>query len=372
MSTTTKNILVIDDDFHLLVGIKALLEREGYGVFASTDGISGMSMARQNDPDLIICDVMMPFMDGFRFREELKADPVTENIPFLFISARVSQTDKLRGLNTGADDYITKPFDHRELLARVSTIINRYEKGREDMRRRMESEISHVKQEISHNVSHELRTPLTQVLLALDMILRNKYSNPQEVREFLDIAMSQSQRLNCIIDDLIFLNDHERGALNTIRQRIEVKNDFMEVIRIRRDLYAEKALAVQVRAAPDVVIHAPRREFRQVISHLVDNALKFSRPQGNILIDLEREGMGGFMLTITDEGPGIPEALRETVFKPYYQVSQGDTRSFNGLGVGLTIARIVTRSLGGDTVILPGEAGCRVQAKISPGRLDLY
>lgn len=372
MRPTKKRILVIDDDMHLLVGIKALLEREGYDVLTSDDSKAGMQIARQQTPDLIICDIMMPFMDGFKLHETVKSDDATKNIPFLFLSARASQEDKVRGLKTGADDYITKPFDHRELLARVSAVFNRYNKGQEDMRHKMDAEIERIKHEISHNVSHELRTPLTQILLSLDMVLREKYSDPQDIMEFVEIAMSQSQRLNNIIDDLIFLNNHKHGMINIFRQQIEVRTDFIEVIRIRQAMYAEKLLNTQVKVDPNVMIHAPRREFRQMVSHLADNAFKFSHPQGKVIIELEGNGIGGFVLTITDSGIGIPANQRNEVFKPYYQISQGDARSFNGLGVGLTIAQAVTQSLGGDTAILPYDAGCSVQALIPPGALDLY
>jgi len=372
MRNTKKRILVIDDDSHLLIGIKALLEREGYDIFTSGDSTAGMHMAKQQNPDLIICDIMMPFMDGFKLHETVTSDDATKNIPFLFLSARASQEDKVRGLNTGADDYITKPFDHRELLARVSAIFQRYQKGQEDMRHKMDAEIERIKHEISHNFSHELRTPLTQVLLSLDMVLRNKYSNPQDMRGFVEIALSQSHRLNCIIDDLIFLNNHERGMINIFRQQIDIEMDFIEVIRIRQTMYAEKQIEIQVKVDPNVMIHAPRREFRQMVSHLADNAFKFSHPQGKVFFKLEENGMGGVILTITDSGIGIPADQRKEVFKPYYQISQGDARSFNGLGVGLTIAQAITQSLGGDTTILPYEAGCRVQAIIPPGALDLF
>jgi signal transduction histidine kinase len=371
MPTVGQTILIIDDEFHLLIGIKALLEREGYKTITSNDSMSGVQMAKEYTPDLIICDVMMPFMDGFKVREALNEDPATKNIPFLFLSARVDQTDKVRGLNTGADDYITKPFDHRELMARISSVLNRYEKGREDMRQKMDDEITRIQREISQNISHELRTPLTQILLALDLVLRNKYSNPEDLKEFVEIALSQSHRLNSIIDDLIFINNYDRGAVNILRQTVNITNDFQEPIRIRQNLYAEKNIQMQVRIAPNVTIHAPRREFRQAVAHLVDNALKFTTPMTNVLIDLEAQGVGGFALTVADYGMGIPEQYREKVFNPYFQISQGDRRNYNGLGVGLTIARNVARSLGGDTVILPSSSGCRVRMSVPPGALDI-
>jgi len=371
MLNSPKNILVIDDEYHLLVGVKALLEHEGYKTIAINNSASSIQIAKDYKPDLIICDVMMPQMDGFKVRQALNEHPETKDIPFLFLSARISQTDKLKGLTMGADDYITKPFDHRELLARISAIFNRYHKGQEDMRRKMDDQISQFQKEISHNVSHELRTPLAQILLALDMVLRDKYDSPEDLRQFMEIALSQSRKLNGIIDDLIFISNYDRGEVSTLRQKINIELDFSEVIQTVRLQYADKNLKTKVNIAPDVIIHAPRREFRQAVYHLVDNAAKFSLPLTNILIDLNCNGAGGFILTITDYGIGIPPEFTEEVFKRYFQISQGDRRAYSGLGVGLTISRIFSQSLGGDTMLLPSTHGCRIRMIVPPCKLDL-
>lgn len=371
MLNSPKNILVIDDENHLLVGVKALLDREGYKAIATNNSISSIQIARDCKPDLIICDVMMPQMDGFKVRQTLNEYPETKNIPFLFLSARISQTDKLKGLNSGADDYITKPFDHRELLARISAIFNRYNKAQEDMRRQMDYQISQFQKEISHNISHELRTPLAQILLALDMVLRDKYNSPEDLKQFMEIALSQSRKLNGVIDDLIFISNYDRGEVNTLRQKINIQFDFKDVIQALQSQYTDKNLNIQVNIAPDVTIHAPRREFRQVVYHLVDNAVKFSMPLTDILVELDSNGVGGFILTITDHGPGIPQEFAEKVFKRYFQISQGDRRTHNGLGVGLNIARIFSQALEGDTIILPSTYGCRIRMIVPPCKLDM-
>jgi len=372
LTNTGKTILVIDDEFHLLVGVKALLERGGYKTITSSDSMAGVQMAKDHIPDLIVCDVMMPFMDGFQVRETLNKSLSTKDIPFLFLSARISQTDKLRGLTIGADDYITKPFDHRELMARISAVFNRYEKGQADMRRKMNEQIIRFQREISHNISHELRTPIAQIMLSIEMALRDRYESPEELKEFMDIAMMQSHRLNHVIDDLLFLADHDRGEGSSIRQSIHLEEDFQAVIRILQKQYADKKLDVQVTITPRGSILAPRREFRQAVRHLVENAFKFTTPATDVRIDLNTMGNGGFILTITDFGMGIPVDYHEKVFNRYFQISTGDTRAFNGLGVGLTIARIFAQTLGGNTVILPSKTGCHVRMMVPPGNPDFF
>jgi signal transduction histidine kinase len=368
---TSHTLLVIDDDLPMLMALRTLLERSGYQVTACDNSLNAIKMAEETQPDLIVCDVMMPLMDGFRVRETLATNPLTNSIPFLFLSARASQTDKLRGLEGSADDYITKPFDPRELVARINAVFRRQDQDRQEIEREMSDQIERIQNEISHNISHELRTPMTQILMALDMVLRDKYDNPEDMRWFVETALSQSHRLNGLIDDLTFLSNHDMGRAFVLRQKVDIKNDFALVVSMRQEMYKDKNLRVEVMAADNMVIHAPRREFRQAVSHLLDNSLKFSLPMTSVLVELAANGKGGCILTVTDYGPGIPSELHEKVFERYYQISQGDTRSHGGLGVGLTITRMIARSLGGDVVILPSSRGTRVQMVLPPAPLDM-
>jgi signal transduction histidine kinase len=212
---------------------------------------------------------------------------------------------------------------------------------------------------------------MTQILMALDMVLRDKYDDPEDLKWFVETALSQSHRLNGLIDDLTFLSNHDLGRIVILKQKVDIENDFSSVIEARREMYKDKNLRVDINIADGIVIHAPRREFRQAVAHLVDNSLKFSPPMTSILIDLAARGDGGCVLTVTDYGMGIPTELHEKVFERYYQISQGDTRTHSGLGVGLTIARIIARLLGGDTLILPSNRGCRVQMILPPAPLDM-
>ncbi|MBI5963489.1 MAG: hybrid sensor histidine kinase/response regulator [Chloroflexi bacterium] len=373
MNTSKKphTILVIDDDRPMLLGLKTLLERSGYDVIACENSVDGIKQSGESQPDLIVCDIMMPSLDGYKVREAMSANPLTHNIPFLFLSARASQDDKIKGFEDGADDYITKPFDPRELVARINAVFRRQDKSHQSVTEEINRQIERIQSEITHNFSHELRTPMMQILMSLDMALRDKYDDPNELKYFVETALSKSHHLYTLIDDLTFLSNYDMGNKINFRQRIDIKNDFSLPIALRLEQYEDKKLQVNINIAEGIKIHAPRREFRQACSHLVDNSLKFSPPMMSILIDLAANGDGGCILTVTDYGQGIPTELHEKVFKRYYQVSQGITREYGGLGVGLTIARIIARSLDGDVTILPTEQGCAVQMVLPPAPPDM-
>lgn len=126
-----RKILLIDDEPNLLVGLSAIMQRAGYLVYSAGNGLDGLRLAQEQLPDLIICDVMMPPPNGFELRKRLAQTPATSVIPFIFLTARMAQGDKLAGLEAGADDYITKPFNREELLARVLAVLRRQEIGRQ-------------------------------------------------------------------------------------------------------------------------------------------------------------------------------------------------------------------------------------------------
>jgi signal transduction histidine kinase len=143
---------------------------------------------------------------------------------------------------------------------------------------------------------------------------------------------------------------------------VDLRNNLIVPIQKRLDRYKLKNLNLTLDCPKAGTILAPRLEFTHAIIHLVDNAFKFSPVNGNIYLNVAPGNQGGATLLVQDEGPGIPADLREKVFERFYQISQGDSREYSGLGVGLTIARAVFRNLGGTVEILDSPKGCRVRA----------
>jgi signal transduction histidine kinase len=164
------------------------------------------------------------------------------------------------------------------------------------------------------------------------------------------------------VTDLILLSNIDQGNLNSIRQAMDLRNNLIVPIQKRLDRYKQKNLNLTLDCPEPGTILAPRHEFTHAIIHLMDNAFKFSPGNGKIYLKVAPDNQGGATLLVQDEGPGIPTDLREKVFERFYQISQGDSREYGGLGVGLTIARAVFRNLGGTVEILESPQGCRVRA----------
>lgn len=360
------SILVIDDEPALRVGLAALIKRQGYEVITACDGYDGLKKAKDTIPALILSDVMMPPPNGFEMRRLMSQDPQLASIPFIFLTARTDIVDRVNGIRGGADDYVTKPYVPDELLARIEAVLRRVEmeqaRGREQMEEIAQQNMERLKHEILQNFQHELRTPLTSIIMPLEFVMNNKLETPEEQIRFVRIALSSVDRLESLVNDFILLTSIDQGGLNPIRQMIDVENHILGPVRKRMERYKSKNLEFIQDITVQNAITAPRFEFTRALLHLGDNAFKFSPQNGKVRLTVESGLDGGAVITVQNEGPGIPVELREKVFERYYQISHGDTRTHEGLGVGLAIARGIFKSLGGTVSILDDPDGCCVQA----------
>jgi two-component system sensor histidine kinase/response regulator len=361
-------ILVIDDEPAIRMGLAATIGRYGYQVITAVNGDDGFLKAKKALPDLIVSDVMMPELSGFEMKRQMRADPTLAAIPFIFLTARTATEDRVTGMRDGADDYVTKPFVTEELLARIEAVLRRVEteqeRGREQVRQTLQEDVEKIRKEVLQNFSHELRTPLSNVMMSLDVVVNNKFKTMEEQDEFLRIAHSSADRLETLVADIILLSDIDQNNLNTMRQTIDMEHHILVPVKRRLARYESKELNFIHDVGLNGMIKAPRREFSQALMHLADNAFKFSPEHGTVKMIVKPGANGGATITIQDEGPGIPVDQCEKVFERFYQVSQGDEREYQGLGVGLTIARSVFSALGGEVRILASEKGCHILASI--------
>lgn len=367
-------ILIVDDEPALLLGLASKIRRHGYNVVTAVDGRDALEKLQTLTPDLVLSDVMMPPPNGFELRQILSRDARLASIPFIFLTARSGLQDRLVGLKNGADDYITKPFETEELFARIEAVLRRVhverDRAAEDMKEVARKDMEKLKQEILQNFHHELRTPLTNILLPLEMAANRRFENPEEQSRIIRVALSNADRLESLVTDLILMSNIDQGNLNRIRQLVDLRSNLYDPIRARMERYKEKNLTLNLDGADRIVAYAPRREFGHAVLHLVDNAFKFSHQDGVVTVRAQSLPNGGAEIDVQDAGPGIPMDLREKVFERFYQVSQGDARQHEGLGVGLTIARAVFRNVGGEVEILECDQGCRVRAVLPAPRLD--
>ncbi len=370
-SKRQRTILVIDDEPNLLIGVSALLKRHGYIVVIAGNGNDGLELARSSKPDLILSDVMMPPPDGFEVRRLLGIDPELSTIPFIFLTAKTGVEDRISGIREGADDYITKPFNPEELIARIETVFRRVkaeqERTRAEMENLAEQEMEKLRREITQNFHHEFRTPLVNVMMPLELAVTNKFKDPEEQLHFVKMALSNLEYLDSLVTDMVILTSLDDQNLNIIRQSIDPEIHITKPIKKRLEKYKRKNINLILDVQISSETRLPRKEFTQSILHLADNAFKFSHPDGKVEIKIHSTDGGGVTVNVRDEGIGIPVELRDKVFERFYQISQGDARNYDGLGVGLMIVKAISERLGGAVVFLDADTGCHVHMTI-PGK----
>ncbi|MGD1941654.1 MAG: response regulator transcription factor [Leptolyngbyaceae cyanobacterium] len=210
-------ILVIEDDASVLDNLEDILMLENFQVFTAKDGREGVDVALRQLPDLIVCDVMMPKMDGYEVVKYLRADPATKTIPFIFLTAKAERLDYREGMESGADDYVTKPFRPQELinaievrLARHASLMQPYHDETQrstNLSKQLKdsTELANIKENLLDKLSQDLREPLSNVNLALHML--GKAQTDAERDRYLNILRQEYAREMRLLKDVANLRE---------------------------------------------------------------------------------------------------------------------------------------------------------------------
>ena len=180
----TPKILVIEDVHALRSDMIEMLRLEGYDVAGAENGVTGLEMAQAFQPDLVLCDIMMPVLDGYGVLQGMRSEPNLRTIPFIFLTAKSDRTDVRRGMGLGADDYLTTPVENEELLAAIRARLNQ----RETIEEMTESKLTQLRQSITTALPHELRTPLNAIIGFSDMLMvEAPHITPSQVLEWAEV-----------------------------------------------------------------------------------------------------------------------------------------------------------------------------------------
>lgn len=344
-------LLVVEDDVHLLQGIRDILEIEGYQVWTAASGLDGLDVLGKMDvpPDLIISDIMMPRMDGYQFFEAVRATDKWVEIPFIFLTAKGEKQDVRRGWRLGADEYIVKPMDPEDLLVIVAARLER----RMVLRDRYTGQISEVKRNILTILNHEFRTPLTYMVAYSDMLNSDAESlTSEELRTFLRGVNSGADRFRRLVENFIALVELETGEASQNfearhQQISDVRPVLMEVIDSTR-LFAEEQGVELVLDAPAVVppFAGDHEYLRGALNQLVENAIKFSdKPDAQVELRVTSDAENVYLI-VQDHGRGISPEEYDRIWDPFYQIDRSVYED-QGAGSGLAIVQGLVRLHGG-------------------------
>ncbi len=218
MVASGKKILVIDDEPRIRESIIDILNVSGYATSSANGGEEGLKLALSESPDLVLCDIMMPNMDGFEFLTYLKANKKTRDIPFIFLTAKAERQDLRKGMNLGADDYLLKPFVIDEVLHVIRTRINK----RTDIEKKFESKIQALQEEnklkkgkideLLFAISHDIKEPISKILSISKLISHQRQWDDQPTAELDDLIKyleQNCQDLDQTVDIIDRLSDRQ-------------------------------------------------------------------------------------------------------------------------------------------------------------------
>ena len=382
-------VLVVEDNVEMRHFISDALAAE-YRVVTAADGREALALARAQAPDLILSDVMMPGMSGDQLLREVRAQGELAGVPFVLLTARADESLRVRLLEAGAQDYVTKPFAAAELRARVANLVA-IKRARDVLQRALTSQrrdleglardLASRRQEAEAAVrtrddflavaAHELKTPVTSLRAAVQLtsrrIERRGTVEPDELKRTLRMIDAQSDKLTRQVEQLLdaagvdarTLRIHLRATdLTELAERVAAAARWRMGARMAPTRHPEPTHTITVRAPEALVAAVDGPRLEQVLANLVDNAVKYNPEGGPVEIELSAPNPGMVRLAVTDRGPGIPPERRPYVFERLYQAHGESYQS--GLGLGLYIARHIVELHGGRIEVeAPAEGGSR-------------
>lgn len=361
------SILVVDDQPINVQLLKRKLEREGIRVVAAYHGLEALEIVKKDKPDLILLDVMMPDMDGIEVCQRLQASDETRGIPVIFITARTGKESKLEGLGVGAVDYITKPIDLDETLARVQTQLRFVSINRQmvDLQRRLEeSRKAATIGAVTQGIAHNLNNLLGVVIGYLDLV-KAYYDKPEQVKKNAQHVEEAVQRIVSIIKQLSTLVVRSRPPL--IKAGLQGLlsggiNRFHEDYKLNAPVTIDNPLA-------DLTMDTNFEVFEEVLAKVLINAWESydnkptdPRPISIHTRSFEKPEEGKFIeIRVVDHGRGIDPDVRDKMFEPFVS-----TKNTVGVGMGLTVARHALRNLGGEVTMTDTQGGGATAVLVHP------
>lgn len=338
-------VLIVDDILDNLNMLTDLLEEEGHEVKIAMSGKEALKAVKETPPDLILLDIQMPGMDGYEVCERLKSLKETRDIPVIFLSALNETRDILRGFEVGGIDYVSKPFQFREVVARVQGQLNQVHQRREiaalhEKERQQFDQLSKMRERYVRQSIHDLKNPLTGVML-YGQTLRNLDEDEfHRLPEIADGIKASGHKMHRLITDLLDLAQMQIGDNLSI-----YATDIVAILEksVKSNLIVAQGESIELTLAiPDkkIVLQIDGHQMERVFDNIISNALKYTPAGGRIHASLKSYDSYVEIL-IEDSGLGIPEDDIPHLFEAFYRVKKLSHRSKTGSGLGLSIVEAI-------------------------------
>lgn len=332
------HILIVDDTAENIQVLGSLLREEGYILSVAYHGQEALERLKYIKPDIILLDIMMPILDGFKTCKQIKSNFELKDIPILFVTAKADIDDISEGFKLGAVDYITKPFNKEELLLRVQNHLEL------SFSKKIIEEQNNERKELLHILCHDLKNPLSAVSSYIKLVQKNPKLLNDLDKKLLPMVDSGMDIIEMVRKMRVLEDNKSRLAL----EMIDVKESIDFALSILHNRISEKNIKINNLIPKDIKILAEKTSFiNTIINNLLSNALKFSNLNSEIIFDYELHDEF-VIIIIEDKGIGIPDAILNNIFDLTQPTSRAGTQGEKGTGYGMPLVKKFLGSYGAD------------------------
>jgi len=335
-------ILIVDDAMDTVELLRKRFRSEGYDTAEAYNGEEGLQKVTEYNPDLIVLDVMMPKIDGYEVCQRLKADENTKFIPILMLTAKGEVEHKVKGLNIGADDYLAKPFDYKELSARIRSLLS----IKATHEKKVEEEKSGALEQMMDQVAHEIRNPLTAIGgFARKVFTKLPDGDPN--RKYMQMIIEDVAVLENMIKQLIEL----KSMSISIKEPTNINNVIKDSLKIFEQDFIQKAIHVESDLKDDLpMITIDKKLLKRAFCNLIRNAIEAMETGTKVLKITSKMSGDNLEIQFSDTGIGISKEKIKNIFDPLV------TSKVYGPGLGLTFALKIIQDHNG-TISVQSEEG---------------
>lgn len=345
-------ILIVDDVTSNVLLLKILLTNEKFQICTASNGHQCVEVARSEHPDLILLDVMMPELNGFDTAVILKKDPLTADIPIIFLTALNSPSDLVHGFQVGAHDFLTKPFNKEELIMRVMHQISLVAAKRYiiEQNEKLKRIISN-RDKMYSVIAHDLRSPMASIRMVLNLCVNVVTQDMvgEEIFGLLDKANRESEETHDLLDNLLKWTKSQTGRLEVAYQNLELDDIVPGVVDIFTMIAEMKKIKLQyIPSEEHLKVRADNDMMKTVVRNFISNAIKFT-PEGKGIEVFYKKSGEFAKISVRDHGVGIAPERIDTLFHKG-ETTYG-TGGEEGSGLGLQLCADFARKNGGDVMV---------------------
>ncbi len=349
-------ILVVDDEVRNIRLLKAMLAPEKYHIISALNGEEALEKVRGIKLDLVLLDVMMPGMDGLEVCRKIKRVPENQSVPIVMVTALTAKEDRIRAMEAGSDDFLSKPIDKTELLVRVKSMLrirsyhDQVSTHLHEIKEKNEklSQLEKMKEELMHMIVHDLKNPLTNFTIGLEMLMDEKGELPDDVYDdTLEALLVSSRDLNAMVQNILDVYKMEEEKIDPAKEQTNLVDLTNEVVQLFGLKIREKEVQLSVSNPEEMPpLWIDTYLIKRVMANLLNNAIKHTPKGGEIKIRIDDHSLKDYVCcSITDSGSGLPPEYHEMIFDKFEQVNiKLSSVRIRGHGLGLAFCKMAVEA----------------------------